>query len=97
MPVRAEVVRFRFSKETVEKLLAVAWWDWPLETLKERVEYFYKPIQEFLATFAPASDLTAGLGTLQIGSTVSIPTKTFLSEGTRDERGALAGLLDPRR
>ncbi len=39
-----------------------------------------------ILTFAPASDLATGLGTLQVGNTVAIPTKTFLSEGTRDEQ-----------
>jgi hypothetical protein len=39
-----------------------------------------------LLTFAPASDLTVGLGSLKVESTVTIPTRTFLTEGEWAER-----------
>ncbi|MEM8956292.1 MAG: CatB-related O-acetyltransferase [Pseudomonadota bacterium] len=29
----ARVVRFRFPEETIARLLAIAWWDWPVEKL----------------------------------------------------------------
>ena len=29
----AKPIRRRFDDETVERLLAIAWWDWPLETI----------------------------------------------------------------
>lgn len=33
----ARVVRRRFSEETVERLLALAWWDWPAERVAEAI------------------------------------------------------------
>lgn len=33
--VPARVLRYRCSPETIAKLLAIAWWDWPHEQLKE--------------------------------------------------------------
>lgn len=44
-----------------------------------------KPKQNGLVTFAPASDLKEGLGTLQVQATVKIPTNEFLHQGDRDE------------
>lgn len=44
----AQIVRYRFSKATVERMLRLKWWDWPNEKIVARVEWFYKPIQEFL-------------------------------------------------
>jgi hypothetical protein len=39
-----------------------------------------------LVTFAPASDLEAELGALRIQDTITIPTATFLTPDTREER-----------
>lgn len=36
--VPARPIRFRFPPETVEKLLAIAWWDWDRTTLEARIE-----------------------------------------------------------
>ncbi len=36
--VPARPIRKRFPDETVEKLLAVAWWDWDRKTLEERFD-----------------------------------------------------------
>ncbi len=33
----AKVIRRRFSDEDVERLLAVAWWDWPAELVTKHV------------------------------------------------------------
>src|SRR4051794_20515094 len=33
----ARVVRLRFSKEDVQRLLRAAWWDWPIEIVTEHV------------------------------------------------------------
>lgn len=35
--VPARPLRQRFERATVERLLALAWWDWPLETLYEAI------------------------------------------------------------
>jgi phosphonate metabolism protein (transferase hexapeptide repeat family) len=36
--VAANVIKYRFSEEIVEKLLATAWWDWDRATLVERFQ-----------------------------------------------------------
>lgn len=41
----AQVVRYRFSKETIEKLLALRWWDKPLDELHAVREEFMKPLE----------------------------------------------------
>lgn len=33
----AQVIRYRFEKETIQKLLRIKWWDWPDEKVKENV------------------------------------------------------------
>lgn len=47
----ARVVRYRFSAPIREALLAIAWWNWPPEIVEERAEWFYRPIEEFVAEF----------------------------------------------
>lgn len=42
--------------------------------------------QNGLLTFAPAADLTAGLGTLQVQATVQVPTNDFLNASDHRER-----------
>ena len=34
----ARIVKFRFDEETIKKLLAIAWWDWPLERVFSSME-----------------------------------------------------------
>lgn len=38
--VPARAIRERFSRQIAEQLAEIAWWDWPLETLMERIESF---------------------------------------------------------
>ncbi|WP_369069022.1 hypothetical protein [Kineococcus terrestris] len=47
----AREVRSRFSPEVVDALLRIAWWDWPEDVLLERVEWFRRPVEEFVARF----------------------------------------------
>lgn len=35
----AQLIRKRFSNETIEKLLAIAWWDWDLEKITRNVQH----------------------------------------------------------
>lgn len=34
----AEVIRMRFDENTIHSLLKIAWWDWPVERLTEKLE-----------------------------------------------------------
>ena len=38
--VPAKPIRERFSRDIAEKLAAIAWWDWPFETIMERLADF---------------------------------------------------------
>jgi acetyltransferase-like isoleucine patch superfamily enzyme len=46
--VSAQVVGSRFDPETVQRLLAVAWWDWPDEAINEFLPLMGQDIQTFL-------------------------------------------------
>ena len=47
----ARVMRHRFNPEVVAALQRIAWWDWPQEVIRERVDWFYKPVAEFIEEF----------------------------------------------
>lgn len=34
----AKMIRKRFDDDTINKLLSIRWWDWPIETIKERAD-----------------------------------------------------------
>jgi virginiamycin A acetyltransferase len=40
------VVRYRFSKETIDELLASRWWEKDIEHLKENIEEFQQPYEK---------------------------------------------------
>jgi virginiamycin A acetyltransferase len=50
----ARVVRYRFSSAVVQRLLRIAWWDWPEEKIRANLEWFYRPVTEFVEQFDPA-------------------------------------------
>lgn len=45
--VPARIIRYRFRKEIIDKLLCVRWWDWDVDKIRERSIYFYD-VEEFL-------------------------------------------------
>ena len=47
----ARVTRFRFARDQIERLLRLAWWHWPTEKIRNNVEWFYRPVSEFLDKF----------------------------------------------
>lgn len=49
--VPAKVIRYRFSKEEIEKLKQVQWWNWSEEELEKNLELFYSPLTFFESTF----------------------------------------------
>jgi len=54
----ADVIRYRFSKSIVERLLRIAWWEWPVAWIVVNREWFYRPIEEFVDRFDPAGRRT---------------------------------------
>jgi acetyltransferase-like isoleucine patch superfamily enzyme len=49
------ILRFRFSEETVKKLLETAWWDWPIEEL-QRIERHFFDVEGFVSKYSSDSD-----------------------------------------
>ncbi|MGO3153763.1 MAG: CatB-related O-acetyltransferase [Galactobacter sp.] len=47
--VPARITGFRFDDATIQRLLAVAWWDWPDEAINEFLPLMDGDVQEFLA------------------------------------------------
>lgn len=47
----ARVNKYRFSDGVIGELLKIAWWDWPEELVRERLEKFYQPVGEFVREF----------------------------------------------
>lgn len=46
--VPAKVIHFKHEPNTIQKLNAIAWWDWNEEKLKKHVNDFYLTIDEFI-------------------------------------------------
>ena len=49
--VPAKVIRYRFSRDIVEKLLEIRWWDWPEEKIFKNWELF-RGVDKFLKAFS---------------------------------------------
>ena len=48
----AQIIRYRFGDETIQKLLEIKWWDWPDEKVKENVRLICSDsIDEFIKKF----------------------------------------------
>ena len=47
----AKPLRLRFPEDVVEKLQAIAWWDWPRELLEERFADF-NDLDSFIEKYA---------------------------------------------
>lgn len=48
----AQIVRYRFEKETIQKLLKIKWWDWPDEKVRENIHLICSDaIDEFIKKF----------------------------------------------
>lgn len=43
----AKVIKYRFSKEQIDKLLSIKWWDWPINKVKE-LGIEFKDVDEFI-------------------------------------------------
>jgi acetyltransferase-like isoleucine patch superfamily enzyme len=52
----AQILRFRFSKKMIARLLRIAWWDWPDARILGNIEWFYRPIGDFVDRFDPQGE-----------------------------------------
>lgn len=44
------IIKYRFSKENIDKLLKIKWWDWDDEEIKKNISFMYN-VDEFIASF----------------------------------------------
>lgn len=49
--VPAKVIRYRYLPEQIECLNRIQWWNWSDETIKERYDDFYLPIDIFISKY----------------------------------------------
>jgi virginiamycin A acetyltransferase len=49
--VPARLLRYRYSREQIEKLKKIAWWNWSDEKITENVDYFYGKVEDFIEKF----------------------------------------------
>ncbi len=55
--VPARILRYRYSKEKIDKLLQIAWWDWDEKKISEDMDYFYGKVDDFVDKFySPLED-----------------------------------------
>jgi len=54
--VAAQPIKRRFAEDTVRKLLEIKWWDWSYKTIKNRLDDFYLPIDEFTNKYEKAGE-----------------------------------------
>ncbi|SPF37582.1 Phosphonate metabolim protein, transferase hexapeptide repeat family [Candidatus Desulfosporosinus infrequens] len=54
--VPAIPIKKRFSADIIRKLEKIQWWDWSHENIKERLDDFYLPIEEFTNKYYQAGD-----------------------------------------
>ncbi len=62
--VPARVVKFRFDAETIAALQAIAWWDWPIERIREAAPFLMSSdVSEFIRRYgASGREADRGLG-----------------------------------
>ena len=49
--VPARIVKFRYTKDQIEKLLRIAWWNWSEEKIVENMDYFHGDVGAFIEEF----------------------------------------------
>jgi len=54
--VPAKILRYRYTREQILKLLKIAWWNWPEERIVKNMDYFYGKVQTFIDIFYEESE-----------------------------------------
>lgn len=47
--VPARVLKLRFTPEQIDALLSIAWWNWPDDVVRRRIDWFYGEVDIFIA------------------------------------------------
>ena len=45
-----KIIKYRFSKDVIDKLLEIQWWNWSDDKIKENLNLLYNP-EEFVNKF----------------------------------------------
>lgn len=45
-----KIIKYRFSKDVIDKLLKIQWWNWPDDKIKENLNLLYNP-EKFVEKF----------------------------------------------
>lgn len=53
----ARVLRYRFSKEIIDALQTIAWWEWDMETQRRREKDFAMPVEAFVEKYLPLAEV----------------------------------------
>ncbi len=49
--VPARIIRYRFTPDQIEMMNKIKWWDWPDETIRDRFDDFYIPVEDFIEKY----------------------------------------------
>lgn len=58
-----KIIRLRFSEEIIGKMLAIRWWDWDDEKIKQEADFLTGPIDAFVARHFTPQTIRALHGT----------------------------------
>lgn len=47
----ARIIRYRFDNSSIEKLMKIQWWNWPLEKIIANIDLFYDNHEAFIEKF----------------------------------------------
>jgi virginiamycin A acetyltransferase len=47
----ARVLKYRYTQSQIESLLKIKWWEWDIETIRQRIQDF-KNIDVFIAKYS---------------------------------------------
>jgi len=87
--VPARVVKYRFSKKIIKKLLNISWWHWENKTIDKNKLFFAKNINEKnIDSLTETLNLTEEIEVLEINLTKNNSTKWLLEGwGPKEENG----------
>lgn len=50
--VPARIIKTRFTRDQIEQLRSIAWWNWPDTKILQHLDLFYSDVESFIAAFA---------------------------------------------
>ena len=56
--VPAEIIKYRYNYEQVQKLLRISWWKWTENKIRDNMDYFYGSVDDFIKKFDSKAEST---------------------------------------